>query len=474
MQNRRNESAKTPAKTPGTAPVPPAKPTGRTAGLLRGMKDILPPDQPYWRQIAETVQRSAENQRYERIDTPVLEEAWLFTRGIGKETDIVEKEMFQFVDRNGDSIALRPELTAPVARAYIEHGFVSQPQPVKLYYFCPLFRHDRPQAGRYRQFWQFGFEVLGDSHPIVDAQLIQIAFSVYQSLKLPVRIQINSIGDSACRPLYLKALTDYYRSRKNVLCEDCKKRLLKNPLRLLDCKVEDCRALKVDAPQTVDHLCEACQNHFVAVLEYLDELDVPYTLNPRIVRGLDYYTRTTFEVWTDDQPEGASVLELGGGGRYDGLVEQLGGRPTPGIGFAGGVERLISLWRERSSEPLSGLPEPDVFLAQLGDPARKLCLKLLQTLRQNGLTVADSLSKDGIKTQLEAANRVGAKFALIVGQKEIMDGTVLIRDMENGIQEVVDYQKAVTEVAKRLSRGKSNGKSSEGVAFFSRAENHDQ
>lgn len=473
MQNRRNEQpGRTAEKTP-TTPTAPAPKPGRTAGLLRGMKDILPVDQPYWRRVSETVQRLAETHRFERIDTPVLEEAWLFTRGVGKETDIVEKEMFQFVDRSGDSIALRPELTAPVARAYIEHGFVSQPQPVKLYYFCPLFRHDRPQAGRYRQFWQFGFEVIGETHPIIDAQLILIAYQLYQSFNLPVRIQINSIGDSTCRPLYLKALTDYYRSRKNALCEDCKKRLARNPLRLLDCKAEDCRALKVDAPQTVDHLCEDCKNHFVAVLEYLDELEVPYTLNPRIVRGLDYYTRTTFEIWPDDQPEGEPVQELGGGGRYDGLVEQLGGRPTPGIGFASGVERLISLWRERSDASVSGLPVPDVFIAQLGDPARKLCLKLLQALRQNNIIAADCLSKDGIKAQLEAADRIGAKYALIIGQKEIMDGTVLIRDMENGIQEVVDYQKAVVEVAKRLDRGRSNGKMATETTASDAAHSHE-
>jgi histidyl-tRNA synthetase len=419
------------------------------------MKDILPSDQPYWRRINELVESFAERYRYERIDTPILEETWLFTRSVGKETDIVEKEMYQFLDRSGDNISLRPEATAGIVRAYIEHGFVNQPQPVKLFTSGPFFRYDRPQAGRYRELHQFDFEAIGDPHPIVDAQLIAIASRLLGELGIPVQAHINSIGDAVCRPVYVKALTDYYRSRKNALCEACKKRLQRNPLRILDCKEPDCKNLATDAPQTVDHLCDPCRTHFVSVLEYLDEQEVPYTLNPKIVRGLDYYTRTTFELFATDGDADASQSALGGGGRFDGLIEQLGGRPTPAVGFACGIERIVNKLRVEGEEAPRG-PKPDIFLGQLGDPARKLCIKLFDALQREGVRVAESLSKDGIKTQLEAADRLGATFTLIIGQKEIMDGTVLIRDMENGIQEVVDYQKAVPEILKRLNRGRTS------------------
>jgi len=436
---------------------PAPKPTGRVPSLLRGMKDTLPTDQPFWNQIIKAVEALAQSYRYERIDTPILEEAWLFNRAVGKEADIVEKEMYQFPDRSNDLIALRPEGTAGVARAYIEHGFVNLPQPVRLYYSGPFFRYDRPQAGRYRQLHQFGFEALGDPHPIIDAQLIAVASRLFSSLGIPVTVQINSIGDATCRPVYVKALADYYRSRKNSICEACKKRLLRNPLRLLDCKEPDCRGLAVDAPQTVDHLCDGCRTHFVSVLEYLDEQEIPYTLNPKIVRGLDYYTRTTFEIYADGDEAASAQSALGGGGRYDGLIEQLGGRPTPGVGFACGIERLVHLMRERGLEPPKPLA-PDVFIGQLGDSARKLSLKLFDQLQREGVRVAESLSKDGIKAQLEVADRLGVKYTLIVGQKEMMDGTILVRDMENGIQEVVDIQKVVTEIVKRLTRGQSSGR----------------
>ncbi len=441
-------------KKPTPPPEPAPKPTGRVPALLRGMKDILPSDRPYWQRVEEAVKKYAEQYRYERIDTPVLEETWLFNRSVGKETDIVEKEMYQFLDRSGENVSLRPEATAGIVRAYIEHGFVNQPQPVRLFTSGPFFRYDRPQAGRYRELHQFDFEAIGDAHPVIDAQLIAMASRILASLGIPVQVHINSIGDAQCRPAYMKALTDYYRSRKNALCEACKKRLQKNPLRLLDCKEADCRNLAVDAPQTVDHLCDPCRTHFVSVLEYLDEQEIPYTLNPKIVRGLDYYTRTTFEIFpTDDE---GSQSALGGGGRFDGLIEQLGGRPTPAVGFACGIERIVNRLRVEGEE-LPRLPKPDVFLGQLGDPARKLCIKLFDALQREGVRVAESLSKDGIKSQLEVADRLGAAYALIIGQKEIMDGTVLVRDMENGIQEVVDYQKAVPEIVKRLNRGRTNG-----------------
>lgn len=428
--------------------APPEKVKGQPQ-LLRGMKDILPADQPYWDAVTAAVQRTASGAGYQRIETPVLEAASLFNRSVGQDTDIVDKEMYTFLDRSGDKLALRPENTAAVARAYLEHGMISWPQPVKLYYVSPFFRHDRPQAGRYREFWQFGFEVLGDSQAVIDAMLIYHATSVYREFGIPVNIHINSIGDKACRPAYIRQLTDYFKSRKNSLCEDCKKRLVKNPLRILDCKEPDCHLISQDAPQTVDHLCDACRDHFVHVLEYLGELDVPYTLDPKIVRGLDYYTRTVFEIYEDGGEEGAQSA-LGGGGRYDDLIEQLGNRQVPAAGFAGGIERLITKMRERQYAPK--VVSPDIFIGQLGEPARKKCLKLYDVLRSLQIRVAESFSKDGLKSQLEIANRLGVKFSLIIGQKEIMDDTILIRDMESGIQEVVDYKKIVPEIQKRLAK----------------------
>jgi histidyl-tRNA synthetase len=325
---------------------------------------------------------------------------------------------------------------------------VNQPQPAKLFYWGPFFRHDRPQAGRYRQFYQFGFEVLGEAHPIIDAQLILLAFILYKELGINVTMQVNSIGCMTCREEYKKVLFEYYKSRKNALCENCKKRLLKNPLRLLDCKETDCRELSQEAPQMVDHLCEECRNHFVRVLEYLDELEITYVLNPKIVRGLDYYTKTTFEIWTSEE-DGSQAL--GGGGRYDVLVEQLGGRPTPAAGFASGIERLIIKMRDKGVAPKED-KNPEIFIAQLGDLARKKCLKLFEEIRKAGILVAESFSKDGIKPQLEIADKLGAKIALILGQKEIMDETIIFRDMENGIQENVDFKKTIQEIKKRLEK----------------------
>ena len=432
--------------------------------LLRGMKDILPEEQRYWNYVRQRVDEISLTYGFGRIDTPVLEETALFVRSIGKETDVVDKEMYSFLDKGGDSISLRPENTAGVARVYLEHGMLNRPQPVKLYYFGPFFRYDRPQAGRYRQLHQFGFEVIGDSHPVIDAQLLMLSYHFYTEIGLPISLQVNSVGCQDCRKHYEKALVDYYRTRKNTLCEDCKRRLQKNPLRLLDCKVPDCQLLMPETPQIVDYLCEKCNLHFVKVLEHLDSLEIPYVLNPRLVRGLDYYTNTVFEIWPEisvpdgeikpenSQPHAASSQSaLGGGGRYDQLVESLGGQPTPAIGFACGVERLIGELKSRDIK-IGQEDRPDVFVGQLGDIARKKALLLFEDLRQAGLKVIESFSKDGLKPQMELANRKQVKFSLILGQKEMMDGTILIRDMESGIQETVDFQKVLPELRKRLEK----------------------
>jgi len=426
----------------------------KTPQLLRGMKDILPEEQRYWSFIRRRIEAIASVYGFGRIDIPFLEETSLFVRSIGKETDIVEKEMYSFSDKSGGSISLRPEGTAGVVRAYLEHGMINRPQPVKLYYFGPFFRYDRPQAGRYRQFYQFGFEILGDNHPVLDAQIMMLSYNFYIEMGLPASLQVNCVGCPDCRDDYQKVLVDYYKSRKNSLCENCKQRLQKNPLRLLDCKESDCQLLMQDAPQIVDYLCEECNSFFVRVLEHLDCLEIPYVLNSRLVRGLDYYFGTAFEIWLEDSDQEnkpSAQNALGGGGRYNYLAEMLGGQPTPAIGYAGGVERLIIELKNRDSKVDKEL-NPDIFVAQLGDAAKKKSLRLFEDLRQAGFKITESFSKDGLKPQMELADKRKVKYTIILGQKEIMDDTILIRDMENGIQETVDYRKIIPELEKRLKK----------------------
>ena len=449
-------AAKKPVKKPDAKKVvppkaAPAKPSGGpTPQSLRGMKDILPSEQKFWGFVRDKMVEMAEAYSYERIDTPILEATSLFVRSVGKQTDVVEKEMFSFEDRGGDNVSLRPEGTASAARAYINHGMVNLPQPVKLYYIGPMFRYERPQHGRTRQHHQFGVEVFGDDHPIIDAEVILLSYLVYKELGVKVVVHINSLGSAESRPNYLAELTAYYRSRRSQICEDCKRRLAKNPLRLLDCKDPGCSAVKEGAPHIVDYLDEASKNHLMRVLEYLDDLQVPYVLNPHLVRGFDYYSRTVFELLPVEEQEGGQTA-LGGGGRYDSLVEDLGGRPTPACGFGIGVERAILFMKSQGVEP----PEPrrpDIFLAQLGDTARRKAFALFEEFRSHGIKAAANFSKGALKNQLEIANRLGARYTLILGQKEVLDGTVLIRDMESGMQEIVDLNKAVNVMKKNLGK----------------------
>ncbi len=322
------------------------------------------------------------------------------------------------------------------------------PQPVKLYYIGPQFRHDKPQAGRYRQFWQFGFESLGSDDPVIDAQMIAISYKIVKELGLDIEIQINSVGDKECRPQYIKVLKSYYQSHKKDLCKDCQSRLLKNTLRLLDCKNKACQELSNQAPQIVDHLSDSCKEHFMMVLEYLDEMDIAYNLNHRIVRGLDYYTRTAWEIVTVG--EEGKLQAIGGGGRYDELTEMLGGRSTPAVGFAMGIERILLKIQEAKIN-FEKEKAHDVYVAQLGIEPRKKALRLFDDLRINGFRVTADMSKKGLKDQLDSANKRGVPYTLILGQKEISDETVLLRDMESGVQEVFDYKKIKTELKKRLA-----------------------
>lgn len=420
--------------------------------ILKGFKDIMPSEQKYWQTIEKCVEKISCQYGFQKIETPIVEETSLFVRSVGKETD-VSKDMYSFIDPGGDNISLRPEGTASIGRAYIEHGMLNLPQPVKLYYTGPMFRHENPQAGRYRAFHQFGFEALGSPAPVVDAQLIHIANIICQDMGLKqgsYTIQINSIGCPACRAEYKKELVIYYKAKKKYLCDSCKKRLAKNPLRLLDCKVPGCQALKADAPQILDWIDDGCKAHFMGVVEYLDALEVSYVLNPHLVRGLDYYTRTVFEIVAQGKEELAQSA-IGAGGRYDNLIETLGGNPTPASGFAFGFERVIMHMKEQEVKTKEK-KLPDIFLAQIGQQAKIQAMKLFERFRKEGISAYENFSKDSLKAQLEISNKLKVKYTLIIGQKEVLDGTVLLRDMEAGVQEIINLDKITAEVKKKLQQ----------------------
>jgi histidyl-tRNA synthetase len=415
---------------------------------LRGMKDILPEDQPYWDQVRKISEKMSREYGFSRIDVPIVEYSDLYARGIGEGTDIVEKEMYTFTTRGGDKVALRPELTAGICRSYIQNGMNILSKPVKLFSTGPVYRYDRPQEGRYREHHQVNYDALGEQDPILDAQMIQIASRIVQSLGIKsVQIQVNSIGCPACRKDYRRLLLSYLESKKSKLCLDCKRRMKTNPLRILDCKEDKCFQVAALAPQSVDHLCDDCRKHFKILLEYLDELDLPYAINPQLVRGLDYYTKTVFEVWSGE--EDGRKGSLGGGGRYDGLMKMLGGEATPAVGFGLGMERLIAEMKRVQAKPYKA-PKPRVFLAQLGDLAKKKSLRLFLELEKNGILMAESFGRGSLKSQLRVANRLGVELTLILGQKEALDQTVIIKNMATGEQETVSNDKLVDVVKKRL------------------------
>ncbi len=422
--------------------------TKKTFQAIRGMRDILPEEQLYWEKVKQVIKNLARAYGFERLDTPILEAADLFVKGTGLYTDIIEKEMYSLKTKGGDWLSLRPEFTPAVMRAYLENGLSSWPQPVKLYTIGPIFRYERPQKGRYRQSEQANFEIIGQQDPVLDAQLIQLFFSISKELSLKnLTVQINSIGCSNCRPIYRKKLVSFYKSRKKQLCLNCQKRLQHNPLRLLDCQESKCQRLAQEAPQIIDQLCDDCHNHFKNVLEFLDELALPYILNPYLVRGLDYYTKTVFEIWPEGE-EGRQI-SLAGGGRYDNLIKLLGGKNTPAVGLAIGLDRIVDLMKVRDIK-ISPRAHPVIFLVQLGDLAKKKSLRLFEELRKSGLEVASSFSRDTIKAQLKTADKLKVRFSLILGQKEVLDETIIIRNMVSGIQETVPLVKVIKEIKKRL------------------------
>lgn len=399
---------------------------------LQGFKDILPEEQPYWRLVEKVAVEVAETFGYRRIDTPTLEETSLYRRTSGEGTDVVEKEMYSFderPDKEGHSmnVTLRSEGTAGVVRAYLEHGMFQLSQPVKLYYISvPVFRHDKPQAGRLREHHQFGCEVLGDGDPAIDAEVIGLLYQVYTRLGLRgVRVRVNSIGDGNCRPQYIETLKDYYRPLLGDCCEDCQVRFVKNPLRLLDCKDPRDQAKIAAAPRISDHLCEPCREHFAAMQRYVKLYGVPLEHDPLIVRGLDYYTRTVFEFTPDN-----SNIALSGGGRYDGLAEVLGGAHTPGIGFGAGIERIILELKKLDIKP-EAEARPRAFVVSFGktEEYKEATVSLVAELRQAGIQAEMSYGGRSGKAQMKQANTSGAAYALLLGENELAGNFVSVKDL---------------------------------------------
>ena len=418
---------------------------------LTGMHDVLGDRQKYFQKIYNTAKNIADFYGFEKIDTPIIEQAELFEKGTGLFTDIVQKEMYSFKTKGGDWVTLRPEGTPSIVRAYIEHGMQSLPQPVKLWHCGPFFRHERPQAGRYRQFHHIGFEALGEKNSVIDAQVIQVFYNILKELKIKdIIIEINSIGDSQCRPYYKKLLVSYLKNRENLLCSNCRKRLKENPLRVLDCKEERCKKVVSQAPQMIDHLCDECKQHFKEVLEFLDDMELPYNLNPYLVRGLDYYTKTVFEIYQDTE-EGRKQGSLAAGGRYDRLVKLLGGKDTAACGAALGVERVMNVMEDMGVR-LPQSSSPRVFLAQLGALSKQKSLKLFEEFRKAKIPIAESFSKDSLKTQLRIADKIGVDYTLILGQKEIFEGAIILREMKTGKQETVKIDKIINIIKRKLNK----------------------
>ena len=404
----------------------------------RGTRDLLPDETPTWTRLERLADDLAARYGYRRIETPMFEQTAVFERGVGEVTDIVEKELFRIAPRTeeSESWSLRPEPTAGIVRAYVQHGMQTWPQPVKLAMRGPMFRYDRPQAGRYRQFWQWDVEAIGDAGPAIDAEIIELGSRFYRGAGLAgVQVQLNSIGDPVCRPAYTAALTDYYRGHADRLPAVERDRLDRNVLRLLDSKDPAMTELNEAAPRITDHLCEPCRVHFEALRAHLDAVAVPYRIAPNIVRGLDYYTRTTFEFYVEGR-EGQQQA-LAGGGRYDGLVELLGGRPTPGIGFGIGLDRLLlALAEQGRTGAADDTPGPTAVVVG-ADPADTLGrLRIATDLRAAGVIARAELGKRKLGKQLEAAARDGAHFAVIVGD-ELTEGDVQLRDLPAGTQKVV-------------------------------------
>lgn len=403
----------------------------------RGTNDIIPGEIELWLELEEKIRSVCKAYGYQELRTPLFEHTELFQRGIGDATDIVEKEMYTFMDRGERSITLRPEGTAPLVRAYIENNLGSGSLPVKLFYYGPMFRYERPQAGRYRQFTQFGCEALGSADPLLDVETIALPLALYESCGLSgFEVEINSIGCPTCRAAYREKLIEFFTPHRDDLCKSCQGRLERNPMRLLDCKVESCHVVMRDAPEITEYLCTDCSEHFEGVLTYLDAFKIPYTLNSRLVRGFDYYTRTVFEVVSSEL---GSQNAIGAGGRYDGLIEEVGGKPTPAVGYAVGVERLLLALKGQNKLQLSPTG-PNCYVAHFGGATKLKAAQIVQALRARGLWMELDYGDRSMKAQMKAANRLNSQFVLVIGEDEMANNRAVVRNMENGQEEPVSLE----------------------------------
>ncbi|MGN0941237.1 MAG: histidine--tRNA ligase [Selenomonadaceae bacterium] len=411
--------------------------------MPRGTKDILPEDVGEWLYVENKIRSICRLFGFQEIRTPMFEHTELFQRGIGDTTDVVEKEMYTFSDRSGRSITLRPENTASAVRAYLEHKLYAESNLVKLFYIGSMFRFDRPQRGRFREFHQFGVEAIGEMNPSVDAEIIILATRFLQSLGLKdLKLSINSVGCPNCRPKYREELKAFFKDKVSEMCDDCRSRYDRNPMRLLDCKVEHDQELAVGAPEITDCLCEECHDHFEKVKEYLTLAGIPFEVDPRLVRGLDYYTKTAFEI--KYEPLGAQSA-VAGGGRYDGLVEEIGGASTPAVGFACGLERvMLAIETQHLYE---AKPEnPDVFVVALGDEAKKVAFPLIMKLRDAGIAAQMDYGGRSMKSQMKQANKSGARHAVIIGEDEVKENAVMLRDMSSSEQEKVSLADVISKL----------------------------
>lgn len=416
----------------------------------KGTQDLLPGALETWQYLEDTIRSVCREYGYEEIRTPMFEATELFQRGVGQTTDIVQKEMYTFLDKGDRSMTLRPEGTASVCRAYVENKLHGLPQPVKLYYLGPMFRYERPQSGRFRQFHQFGVEVLGADQPMVDAEVISLVWNLYQRLGLTqLEVHVNSVGCPVCRAKHREQLQNFLAARRSELCPDCQDRFERNPLRILDCKNPSCQAVTEGAPTTYDTLCDDCRTHFEKVLAFLSAAGVVYRINPRLVRGLDYYTKTAFEVMVEEIGAQSAIC---GGGRYDGLVEEVGGSPTPGIGFAMGIERVLAALQVQHQLPEK---KPGLFamLIALGDKAQIEGFSLLSVLRNKGIPVGMDFQGRNLKAQLKTANRLGSRCALILGEEELAKNIILLRDLALGEQSEVSLTEVVELLNEKYQRG---------------------
>lgn len=413
--------------------------------IPKGTKDVLPADSYKWQYVESVAREIAQNFNLKEIRTPTFEHTELFARGVGDTTDVVTKEMYTFKDKGDRSITLKPEGTAGVARAFLESGLAGGVMPCKMYYIIPAFRYERPQAGRLREFHQFGVEIFGAKGADADAETILLADSLLKKLGLKVKLFINSIGCPTCRAAYNKALKDFFAPRLDELCYDCKTRFEKNPLRLLDCKEETCKAINQNAPQILDYLCDECKAHFELLKEYLTLAGVTYEINPRIVRGLDYYTRTVFEFVSTDIGAQGTVC---GGGRYDGLIEQLGGHPTPAVGFGAGIERLLMVMESAGVEiPKASVPA--VYVAGMDEASRKKAFEITAKLRANGVYAECDHMERSIKAQFKYADKIGAQTVAVIGSSELEQGVMSVKNMATGESVSVKFSDTVNYFANK-------------------------